>query len=529
MKFKKALIAPAALLFTVAGLASCGGVKPEGPKFEPLTPTTEKPKGKVVFWSNIYFKNASEVKWGEDVVKEFNKIYPDIEVVIEQKGRYGDIDKEVQKNLSTPELLPNLVVGYPDFFTKYMDKLFDLRPYIEDEYIGLGKTFDAEGKVVADPTTDYNDFVKKYIDEGSNYEKEGMYSLPFGKTAEAFFINDTIFEDESIGLTKPTNWMEALDAAQKYIAKFPERFEAPKKGQLAPISFHSTSNLFITFSEMFGVPYASNVDTNGDGHLGKTEAVLFNNDKAKAMVKLFKQWFDAGLFTTARISEEQGGKQYVEDNFVCKDPSAIMIYDTTKGTSYVANSINKIQNEGKPGAYEGANHVSSAHPVLAVSPEVLEGKATPADAKSKVINQGGSIAFFDKGEENNKCAWLFYKFMTNTQFATQYTLANSTIPSRKSCYNDAAIADIIKGKDNVVTREQGWKEQFTKLNGQVFDLYKSYSENDQFYTAPVNIFSAKQRSACEDMFVQIMISTVKDEAGLDALINSEFQKAYNVI
>ena len=172
-------------------------------------------------------------------------------------------------------------------------------------------------------------------------------------------------------------------------------------------------------------------------------------------------------------------------------------------------------------------------------------------AKSKAMSQGANIVFFDKDNDSNIGAWLFYKFLTNSKNSAKVAEQMSSMPVRTSSYNEENLTSVMSSKDaypEEIVRTKGEKKEyngvetdtviFTPSNNQstnkiylqanVYDIYKQYSVNEQTFVAPVSQFSYSTRSAVESMMKNILRSE-KTGTELDSLITSEIKEAYKNI
>ena len=97
------------------------------------------------------------------------------------------------------------------------DVVLDMKPYMENELIGLGKTFDPndDAKSVDDPTTKKDTLNANFLQEGQHYIKEGTYSLPWYKNSEALFYNSDVLDKELGSNYNLTNWEDIISIAKK--------------------------------------------------------------------------------------------------------------------------------------------------------------------------------------------------------------------------------------------------------------------------------------------------------------------------
>ena len=460
------------------------------------------------FWTNIY--SDAEIAFMDGVVNAYNEVLANdetteetYEIAYEKSGTYDMIASTIAQTVATPSQLPHMAVVYPDYIYNYIDQdiLVNLDTLMSDSEIGFS-------------STDNEDYIKSFIEEGGSYA-EGTYTLPYAKSTEALYYNSKVLEENNLIPEGEFNFRNMIDGAKTLMA-LPEYQNVyynadgslKSKGLVAPIGFNSTSNLYITMSQMLGIPYAGNGST-------KSTAVLFNNDEAKAMVKMLKTWYDQGLFTTAEImSQVARSDQYIETPFL--EGEMFYCIDSTRGYTYFDDAENF--NDTK------VTKVPSIDASILESSDYSTGgdKAT----KTCAISQGGSIVFFDHGDVENKEAFKFYKELTNTSNAANMSIALGSIPLRNSSYDEEAITEITAKKDIDFSTNPDLSTRQDYLLANIYEIYDAYGESDEFYMAPVNAFSSATRTAVESILLNVLTSNRTD---IDTLIEEEFTRAYNAI
>ena len=473
---------------------------------------------RIIFWTNVW--GDSEKTFMDGVVNTYNNTLESsatsgtyYQVNYEQSGDYPDIAETIAQTIATPSQLPNMAVVYPDYIYNYIDEglLVDLKPLMNDSEIGFS-------------STDNEDYIKSFIEEGGSYA-EGTYTLPYAKSTEALYYNSKVLKENNLIPEGEFNFRNMIDGAKTLMA-LPEYHDTyynadgslKSKGLVAPIGFNSTSNLYITMSQMLGIPYAGSGTT-------KQECVLFNNDKAKAMVKMLKTWYDQGLFTTAEIMTQiAGSSQYIETPFY----NGQMFYciDSTRGYTYFDGVETDKETEETTNFFND----TKVSKVPSIDASILESAdySTGGDKATKTcdISQGGSIVFFDQGEEENKEAFKFYKELTTTSNAANMSIALGSIPLRNSSYDEEAITEITAKKDIDFSTNPDLSTRQDYLLANIYEIYDAYGESDEFYMTPVNAFSSATRTAVETILLNVLTSNRTD---IDTLIKEEFTKAYDAI
>ena len=497
----------------------------------------------VTFWENLYDEDGAagpEHTMMNNIIKEFNKVYPNITIKLEDKGRYWDIDEAISGVLSTPDKLPSMAVCYPDYVVGYLDSgnVLNMDPYMSNSTYGLGvkpKT-GSTTEVETDSTTTKDDLNSAFLKEGQEYIEKGTYSLPWYKNSEALFYNvDALDQYLGKGNYDLTNWEDIIDAGRKLLAMdnivtdisawddtAEDYVVKPhtvtwEKGKVTPIGYDSTDNLYITFSEMMNVPYGGNGDENGDGKINKSEAVKFYtegsgaNEKAVQMVKMLKSWYDEGLITTSSIIGPEGDE-------------GVWNYYTYNQECFI------YINGSKNAWYGSANYFrGEALPTPVIDDGMLEATPTVTNktSKSKAMSQGANIVFFNKSKVENIAAWLFYKFMTNSMNSASTAVTMSSMPVRATSYDEDAITAITEANVSL-PEEPNQNDNYNYLQKEVYEIYEQYDTNEQTFIAPVSQFSDATRSAVKSLLENVFKSTANGDA-LDTYIEEQFEAAWNSI
>ena len=551
MKLKSKLIMPALVLgaLTISSISACSSeIGSDG----------GDEKTKIVFWTNIYDpedKPTGEVEMMDKIVAAFEDKYPNIDVEYKQSGQYADIHATIQSNIKNINNLPNMAVCYPDYVVNYLENgnVLKMDSFMNSTEYGFGH--DANNKGASEADTVASDVNEAFLKEGQQYAIEGTYSLPWYKNSEALFYNSDVLDDvfgPGKYEDKLTNWEGLISLARELMQKkdlktswsywsdeaddyvigkhnvywkgdtVPDGEIAPSN-YATPISYDSIDNLFITFAEMMGAPYTGG-DTNKDGKITKSEAILFYNPdtganaKTVQMIKMLKGWYDEGLITTSEMLDTAGNGDYGCWNEYTYNQNSFMYINGSKNAWY--------------GSYDTFRGKVLPTPVIddgmLESNPVVDNK----NANSKAMSQGANIVFFDKGDAQNEAAWLFYKFLTNTENSSTVALKMSSMPVRSSSYGTADFKAATAAKDNFpdeitnVSEDNNQAKNYEYLQANVYDIYQQYDKNDQTFVAPVSQFSSSARSAIESMMINVFKYSGDN---LDGYINEQIIAAYNQI
>lgn len=549
MKLKSKLLMPALVLgaLTISSISACS------------SEVGSDEKTKIVFWTNIYDpkdKPTGEVEMMDKIVAAFEDKYPNIDVEYKQSGQYADIHETIQSNIKNINNLPNMAVCYPDYVVNYLESgnVLKMDSFMNSTEYGFGH--DANNNGASEADTVASDVNEAFLKEGQQYAIEGTYSLPWYKNSEALFYNYDVLDD----VFKPgnyedklTNWEGLISLARelmqktdlvtswshkneegKYVIDEHKVYWKSMKDQIpadgsapsnyaTPISYDSIDNLFITFAEMMDVPYTGG-DTNKDGKITKSEAILFYNPETGAdaktvqMIKMLKGWYDEGLITTSEMLDTAGNGDHGCWDEYTYNQNSFMYINGSKNAWY--GSYNTFRGKVLPTPVIDEGMLESA-------PRVIN----PND-NSKAMSQGANIVFFDKGDAQNEAAWLFYKFLTNTENSSTVALKMSSMPVRSSSYGTADFKAATAAKNNFpdeitnVSEDNNQAKNYEYLQANVYDIYQQYDKNDQTFVAPVSQFSSSARSAIESMMINVFKYEGND---LDGYINEQIIAAYNQI
>ena len=553
MKLKSKILMPTLMLgaLAIGSLSACG-----------VSSELGDGKTRVVFWTNIWDpadEPTGESTMMDSIVASFEDKYPNIDIVYEQSGQYGTIHETIQNNIRNLNNLPNMAVCYPDYVVNYLDSGYVLKmdSFMENSQYGFGH--DANNNGATESDTLASDVNEQFLEEGQQYRLKGTYSLPWYKNSEALFYNADVLDeqlDDANYEEKLTNWQGLIEIARKLKSKsfdtywstwvggddggyqilphhvywkgetIPTDGSAPEN-YATPISYDSIDNLFITFAEMMDVPYTAG-DTDGNGTVTKEEAILFYNpttgaaDETVQMIKMLKGWYDEGLITTSEMLDEEGNGDYGCWNEYTYNQNSFIYINGSKNAWY--GSYNTFRGKVLPTPVIDAG-------MLEETPTVKN-----KNANSKAMSQGANIVFFDKGDEANQAAWLFYKYLTNTQNSSTVGLQMTSMPIRSSSYETEDFKEAMAAKESFpekisdpTTNSTNLAENYEYLQANVYDIYQQYDENGQTFVAPVSQFSSSARNAIEAAMINVFNYSASDETSLETYIEGQLQAAYNQI
>lgn len=207
----------------------------------------------------------------EDIIKDFEREYPYIDVVNESKSGFDILHRTIVSSVESNSY-PHVTFGYPEHFVDYIssDIQYALDKFINSSEYGVN----------------VNDYYENYMIENKNLlfkdeSKRDSYimSMPFYKTAEVMAYNKTFFD--AFDLTVPATWDDAVEVAKEIIkivkgtssklTNAADRvnhfgtewnyngvvfdFKGVQENDFYPLSYDSQSNFFITMVNQFGGKY----------------------------------------------------------------------------------------------------------------------------------------------------------------------------------------------------------------------------------------------------------------------------------
>lgn len=476
-RFAKVLCATACLAGAVTALAGCAN--------------SDSGKIKVTFWHTMGKTNQGTLK---KMIEAFNAIPGNENIKIEHvaQGGYPDLYNKVLKAIPA-KTTPVMAYCYPDHVADYIEAnaSIDLTTLIEDEEIGYTSTGKV-GQEGYDVNNDLNDFIPAFLEEGTEYATKGTYSLPFSKSTEVLFMNESYliehgYVDSEGKAIVPTKWENEDDPNDlTAMINLCRKIKKTDSEVIAPLGYDSDDNLFITFAKQLGIPYTS-IGANG---IGKFD---FNNDQMKALVKKVKGWYDEGLIKTKGTIENNS---YTSTYF--KKQQLIFSIGSTGGTSY--NEPNKSGDE-----YEF---------------QVKVGRIPQFGTTNYCISQGPSICFFKNkkiSEEQTRAAFKFYKFITNSENSASYSILTGYEPVKSSSYQTTAYQQHLNPTDG----DTAVSDDQLGILARVARLTQTL-QND-YFVSPAFVGSATARTQCGGIVTQVLLGEKTiDSAFADAMTQCVF-------
>ncbi len=405
----------------------------------------------VVFWHSMGHEKAQTL---QNVIDEYEELNPGKTILqSSQGGTYEDLANKI--NLAIPAATnPTMAFAYPDNVARYINSgvVERLDQYIDSETLGFT---DADGThtVNGEVKSGVEDFIPGYWAEGTEYQLDGTYSVPFYKSTEVMFYNEEYFGGSKGDYTVPTTWDELVALGEQIMIDHPEK--------RAGFGYDSDANLLITQAAQRNIPYTVRPETDEDNPFA------FKNEQFVALADELSQLIlDKTMLTKGTIENNA----YTSTLFT--DEDIIITIGSTGGTSY-----NVSANFG-----------------VGVAP------APYSNDNAQYIQQGPSVVLFSNATEKQKeLAWDFYKFATNSENGTRVALQNNYDPVRVSAHE----TDIYK---NFVAAEA---DLFAEVCGVTTDY------EDYYYVSPSFVGSDFAREEVEKILSLITISEDTPQEAVD--------------
>ena len=357
MKIKKLLALVMTGVITASTLAACGSNNNGNNAGEEAGIVTELEEAvEIDFWHAM---NGHHETILEELTDDFNASQDMITVNLMNQGSYGDLSTKLLASARADEL-PAMTQAYPNWMDDYldMDILAPLDAYINDSEIGV----------------DTDDFVEAFLAEGSQWEDGLQYGLPFNKSSEVLFFNQTAYEEA--GVTEmPTTWGELEEAAKAYYDTH----------GVAGLGWDDEASMFFTL-----------LFQNGGSYVENGEA-LFNDETGIEALEFVVNGADEGWF---RIGGEDG---YLSD----------------------------VLSNGQVGAYVG----SSAGAAYINAEDFELGVTTVPQAGDVLYNsQAGTqlITFNTASPEENLAAYTYMTFLAEEENTAYWAMETGYIPVTNS-------------------------------------------------------------------------------------------------
>lgn len=464
----------AAVSLSLLSLTGCHGSKGRA-EFEVPKELDESRTFEITFWAkNDTNKTQTEIY--QEAVRRFEEYYPNIHVNIRLYTNYGDIYNDVITNIAT-ETTPNVCITYPDHIATYLtgsNTVVPLDSLFEDSRYGLG------GKKVAFESVKREEVVPEFLEECTI--GENIYAIPFMRSTEACYVNQTYVEKLGYELPDVLTWdfvWEVSEAAMKKDAK--GNFIVNGQNVMIPFIYKSTDNMMIQMLRQKNWGYS---DESGE--------ILMFNDQTASLLKTIAEHGKTKAFSTFKIS------------------------------SYPANFLNAGQCIFAVDSTAGATWMGSEAPLMDISADKVVSFKTAVRMvpqfdpdHPQMISQGPSVCVFNKADPQEVLAsWLFAQYLLTDDVQIAYSGTEGYVPVTLKARNTQEYQDYLAKEGQDRKEHYDIKIKATKL----------LLENTQHtFVTPVFNGSASLRDAAGQMIENVVKSVRRKQTVDDKYMEKLYQ------
>ncbi len=464
----------AAVSLSLLSLTGCHGSKGRA-EFEVPKELDESRTFEITFWAkNDTNKTQTEIY--QEAVRRFEEYYPNIHVNVRLYTNYGDIYNDVITNIAT-ETTPNVCITYPDHIATYLtgsNTVVPLDSLFEDSRYGLG------GKKVAFESVKREEIVPEFLEECTI--GENIYAIPFMRSTEACYVNQTYVEKLGYELPDVLTWdfvWEVSEAAMKKDAK--GNFVVNGQNVMIPFIYKSTDNMMIQMLRQKDWGYS---DESGE--------IQIFNDQTASLLKTIAEHGKTKAFSTFKIS------------------------------SYPANFLNAGQCIFAVDSTAGATWMGSEAPLMDISADKVVSFKTAVrmvpqfdPEHPQMISQGPSVCVFNKADPQEVLAsWLFAQYLLTDDVQIAYSGTEGYVPVTLKARNTQEYQDYLAKEGQDRKEHYDVKIKATKL----------LLENTQHtFVTPVFNGSASLRDAAGQLIENVVKSVRRKQTVDDKFIDKLYQ------
>ena len=451
-KLRAALV----VLSAVSVLTGCHGDK-NSKSFEIPESFDESQKYEINFWAKND-TNKTQTRIYEKAIKDFEELYPNIDVNLRLYTDYGKIYNDVITNIST-DTTPNVCITYPDHIATYLigdDTVVPLDKLFADEKYGFG------GSELKYDGPLESEIVPEFLSEcrvGEYY-----YGVPFMRSTEACYVNKTYVE--ALGYTMPRvlSWDFIWEVSEAALAKNEDgTYKINGQKVFIPFIYKSTDNMMIQMLRQQGAHYS---DSSGN--------IDLFNDLTRENLKTIAGHAKSGAFSTFKISgypanflnagqcifavDSTAGATWMGTNAPLSDIAEDKIVDFETAVYPVPQFIGKhgedLSEESVPASGDlSDDNTPEDSPLLNLFAGVNDGVRPMNEGQKQyaMISQGPSICIFKKDDPQEVLAsWLFAQYMLTNNVQIAYAETEGYIPVTKKAQESQEYNDYLsrEGEDN---------------------------------------------------------------------------------
>ena len=319
------------------------------------------------------------------LIDEFNKEHPDINVVGEFKG-ITDYNKDKYNNsynILFQQLLINISINQPPDVAQVYENW-------TSQFLTIDALVPVENFVNSDEgftEEEISDFIPTFL-EANKYNGK-LWTLPFNKSIYVLYYNKEIFEEKNI--TPPATWQELTETAKKLTL-----YDVEGNILRSGFSFKADVDTFSLIMLSDGAPL-----------INDSGKAVFNDEKGFETINFLKELVKEKV---ARISFNPR-KEFIEGK-------CAMFIDTTS----------KIAALDKNTGFQYG---------IAPCPFNKE--------KGKILFAGTNLAVFSgTSPEKQKASWTFIKWLTDTENTAKWSMDTGYLPVRTSAIESSSFQSFLK-------------------------------------------------------------------------------------
>ena len=423
----------------------------------------------ITFWAKND-TNITQVNVYEKAIADFEKLYPNVHVVLKKYTDYAMIYQDVITNIAT-DTTPNVCITYPDHIATYQkgnNVVVNLDSLMYDPGYGLGGS-----KLLFDgPTAE--EIVPKFLDEcrigGS------VYALPYMRSTEALYINKDLVTKLGYDIPDIVTWDYVWEVSEAAMAKDGDTFVVNGQTTLIPFIYKSTDNMMISMLWQKHADYSDD-----EGH------VLLFNDDTKDILYSIVPHAKSRAFSTFKISSYPGN--YLNAG------QCIFAIDSTAGATWMGTDA--------PNSDICSDDIRSFETVVRPIPQY-------DTSDPYMISQGPSLCIFNKEDEGEVMAsWLFMQFMLTNEVQISYSQTEGYVPVTTKAQESEEYKSYLAAEGTDNTLHYAVKIQAAKL---------LLDNIDHTFVTPVFAGSASVREAAGELVENVTRSVRRKKTVDDAFI-----------
>ncbi|HRY78303.1 MAG TPA: extracellular solute-binding protein, partial [Candidatus Izemoplasmatales bacterium] len=383
----------------------------------------------ITFW-HIYGSGKTALL--DELISQFEAMYPNVNIEHTSQSDYNTLREKINLGISVGQV-PTMALGYPDHFAGYVvaNAAVKLDNYINSNvvYEITNSASSIFGETVS-TALDLNDFVPSYLAENNQYVGGYYYSVPYSKSTETMAVNRTVLkahvaEIRALGIqisdegflshSTPLTWSQ-LEQLRPILTTGTAETNVAQNKCAYLVNYDSSGNLFINMSREWKAGY-----TNPSGQ------ILINNNVTRAMLNYLKGLFDNETLVLPIMFDQQYGSNNFKYGDLC------MTVGSTAGVAYNIPSAADPAENLKFGIFN-VDFLQVPQMVANTNDNFTVGSYTGQGALS-AVQQGPNIGIFSSASRVEKLyAWLFIKFLIETDNTARWAMDTGYLPARISAY-----------------------------------------------------------------------------------------------